>query len=104
MVAFIDWYHDNIDGERTKVKSARVGDPHTHEISRVSVHDEGLYTCVVGNVLGKAEASAYLQVNSGCLGSIQRNKDLAAIEHFLSMVLLLMLNRFMGNPLLILNT
>ena len=20
MVAFIDWYHDNIDGERTKVK------------------------------------------------------------------------------------
>ena len=26
------------------------------------------------SVLGKAEASAYLQVNSGCLGSRQRNK------------------------------
>ena len=67
MVAFIDWYHDNIDGERRKVKvqksllknilywlkifqSARSSrDPHTHEISRVEARDEGLYTCVVGN-------------------------------------------------------
>merc|ERR1712079_450573 len=50
MVAFIDWYHDNFDGERRKVKSARSSrDPHTHEISRVEARDEGLYTCVVGN-------------------------------------------------------
>jgi len=66
MVAFIDWYHDSMNGsERKKVKSARAGDPHTHQISNVDPHHEGLYTCVVGNVLGKAEASAYLQVNSG---------------------------------------
>ena len=26
--------------------------------------DEGLYTCVAGNVLGQAVASAYLEVNS----------------------------------------
>lgn len=66
MVSFIDWYHDTMDGsERTKVKSARVGDPNIHEISQVRPHHEGLYTCVVGNVLGQAEASAYLQVNSG---------------------------------------
>jgi len=67
MVAFIDWYHERIDGEggREKIKNARTrGDPHTHSIQRVEPGHEGLYTCVVGNVLGKAEASAYLQVSS----------------------------------------
>eukprot|EP00090_Calanus_glacialis_P001710 TRINITY_DN11240_c0_g1_i2.p1 TRINITY_DN11240_c0_g1~~TRINITY_DN11240_c0_g1_i2.p1 ORF type:complete len:142 (-),score=35.50 TRINITY_DN11240_c0_g1_i2:362-787(-) len=65
MVAFISWYHDTGDGTQRKVKSARAGDPHTHQISNVDPDHEGTYTCVVGNVLGKAEASAYLQVNSG---------------------------------------
>jgi hypothetical protein len=68
MVAYIDWYHERMDGEggREKIKNARTrGDPHTHSIQRVHPLHEGLYTCVVGNVLGKAEASAYLQVNSG---------------------------------------
>jgi len=67
MVAFIDWYHERIDGEggREKIKNARTrGDPHTHSIQRVEPGHEGLYTCVVGNVLGRAEASAYLQVSS----------------------------------------
>merc|ERR1719412_3328161 len=50
MVAFIDWYHEGLDGSaRRKVKNAREGDPHTHHISRVSPDHEGLYTCVVGN-------------------------------------------------------
>ena len=30
-------------------QNAREGDPHTHQISRVSPDHEGLYTCVVGN-------------------------------------------------------
>lgn len=69
MVAFIDWYHDSLDGSsRKKVKSARYGDPHVHQIHRVHPQHEGVYTCVVGNVLGEAEASAYLQVNSACQG------------------------------------
>jgi len=67
MVAFIDWYHERFDGEggREKIKNARTrGDPHTHSIQRVQQFHEGLYTCVVGNVLGRAEASAYLLVAS----------------------------------------
>ena len=40
------------------------GDPHTHNIKKVAATDEGLYTCVAGNVLGQAVASAYLEVNS----------------------------------------
>lgn len=65
MVAFIDWYHLRINAsEREKIKSARRGDPHTHIIDNVDLDHEGLYTCVVGNVLGRAEASAYLSVQS----------------------------------------
>jgi len=67
MVAFIDWYHERFDGEggREKIKNARTrGDPHTHSIQRVQQFHEGLYTCVVGNVLGRAEASAYLLVTT----------------------------------------
>merc|ERR1719433_2477211 len=35
MVAFIDWYHESLDGTpKRKVKSARHGDPNVHEIER----------------------------------------------------------------------
>jgi hypothetical protein len=39
------------------------GDPHVHIIKQVKPTDEGLYTCIAGNVLGQATASAYLEVN-----------------------------------------
>jgi len=72
MVSFIDWYLLRINAsEREKIKSARHGDPHTHTIDNVDLDHEGLYTCVVGNVLGQAEASAYLSVQSGSSTSLQ---------------------------------
>ena len=40
------------------------GDPHVHIIKQVKATDEGLYTCIAGNVLGQATASAYLEVNA----------------------------------------
>ena len=40
------------------------GDPHVHIIKQVKPTDEGLYTCIAGNVLGQATASAYLEVNA----------------------------------------
>ena len=36
------------------------GDPHVHIIRDVKSTDSGLYTCIAGNVLGQATASAYL--------------------------------------------
>lgn len=45
------------------------GDPHVHIIKQVKPTDEGLYTCIAGNVLGQATASAYLEVNRGALHS-----------------------------------
>jgi len=99
MVAFIDWYHDKDDGsERKKVKSARVGDPHTHEIAQVQPNDQGTYTCVVGNVLGKAEASAYLQVKSGSRG--QMRKGFSFLMFVNSIALLLRINLFSRNSLI----
>ena len=44
------------------------GDPHVHIIKMVKPEDEGLYTCIAGNFLGQAEASAYLEVNGGPAG------------------------------------
>lgn len=44
--------------------AASSGDPHVHVIKMVKPEDEGLYTCVAGNFLGQAEASAYLEVSS----------------------------------------
>lgn len=41
------------------------GDPHVHVIKEVKPTDEGLYTCIAGNFIGQATASAYLEVNSG---------------------------------------
>ena len=64
MVAFIDWYHERMDGEggREKIKNARTrGDPHTHMIQRVQPFHEGLYTCVVGN-------GGCCRVDTGMLG------------------------------------
>ena len=39
------------------------GDPHVHIIKEVKATDGGLYTCIAGNVLGQATASAYLEVS-----------------------------------------
>ena len=36
-----------------------------HVIKEVKPTDEGLYTCIAGNFIGQATASAYLEVNSG---------------------------------------
>lgn len=65
IVAYIEWYHEMDNGTEKLIKTASSsGDPHTHNIKKVAATDEGLYTCVAGNVLGQAVASAYLEVNS----------------------------------------
>ena len=40
------------------------GDPRVHIIKQVKATDEGLYTCIAGNVLGQVTTSAYLEVVS----------------------------------------
>jgi len=65
IVAYIEWYHEMDNGTEKLIKTASSsGDPHVHIIKQVKPTDEGLYTCIAGNVLGQATASAYLEVNS----------------------------------------
>lgn len=65
IVAYIEWYHEMDNGTLKLIKTASSsGDPHVHIIKMVKPEDEGLYTCIAGNFLGQAEASAYLEVNS----------------------------------------
>lgn len=64
IVAYIEWYHEMDNGTEKLIKTASSsGDPHVHVIKQVKSADEGLYTCIAGNVLGQATASAYLEVN-----------------------------------------
>jgi len=64
IVAYIEWYHEMDNGTEKLIKTASSsGDPHVHIIKQVKPTDEGLYTCIAGNVLGQATASAYLEVN-----------------------------------------
>eukprot|EP00096_Caligus_rogercresseyi_P003059 TRINITY_DN15593_c0_g1_i1.p1 TRINITY_DN15593_c0_g1~~TRINITY_DN15593_c0_g1_i1.p1 ORF type:complete len:175 (+),score=32.42 TRINITY_DN15593_c0_g1_i1:45-569(+) len=66
IVAYIEWYHEMDNGTEKLIKTASSsGDPHVHIIKQVKPTDEGLYTCIAGNVLGQATASAYLEVNAG---------------------------------------
>merc|ERR1719458_1763482 len=64
MVSTIEWFHEMPNGTSKKIKTARTGDPHTHTIGKAEYTHTGLYRCEAASVLGKAEASAYLQVNS----------------------------------------
>lgn len=71
IVAYIEWYHEMDNGTEKLIKTASSsGDPHVHIIKQVRPTDEGLYTCIAGNVLGQATASAYLEVN----GAVQLSK------------------------------
>jgi len=66
IVSYIEWFHDMPNGSQKLIKTASSnGDPHIHTIRNVEPLHRGLYTCQAGNVLGKAEASAYLEVSSG---------------------------------------
>ena len=40
------------------------GLPYVHKIKAVAPGDQGMYTCVARNVVGRAYAAAYLQVNT----------------------------------------
>jgi len=65
IVSYIEWYHEMDNGTEKLIKTASSsGDPHVHIVKQVDSADEGLYTCIAGNVLGQATASAYLEVNA----------------------------------------
>jgi len=65
LVSTIRWYHEMENGTEILIKTpSSPGLPYVHSIKQVSQNDQGMYTCVARNVVGKAYAAAYLQVNA----------------------------------------
>jgi len=66
LVSVIKWYHVNPDNTSSKlIKTAKSpGDPHVYFIEKVTPEDEGTYSCVAENVIGKTAVVAYLTINS----------------------------------------
>lgn len=80
IVAYIEWYHEMENGTEKLIKTASSsGDPHVHIIKEVKPTDEGLYTCIAGNVLGQATVSAYLEVNGAHLSAGLNNLLITAM-------------------------
>merc|ERR1719195_595248 len=65
LVSTIRWYHEMENGTEVLIKTpSSPGLPYVHSIKHVTVTDQGMYTCVARNVVGRAYAAAYLQVNA----------------------------------------
>jgi len=65
MVSTIRWYHEMENGTEVLIKTpSSPGLPNLYEIHAVRDKDQGMYTCVARNVVGKAYVAAYLAVDS----------------------------------------
>ena len=106
MVQYLNWYHEpemvvhdsssnsaggsSIGyGERRLLKTG-IGsnDPYMHTIDAVMHSDFGRYACVIANVMGERECSAYLTIRSGAM--VVRGSSISmvfALSLLLSLVL-----------------
>ena len=55
------WYHDAPNGDKRLLKTARnASEPYVHTIIRAGDHHQGRYYCIINNVMGENECSAFL--------------------------------------------
>merc|ERR1712080_559935 len=79
MVSTIKWYHEMENGTEVMIRTpSDPGIPYMHEIRSVSPSDTGMYTCVARNVVGRAYAAAYLQVDAA--SAIEINSFLLSLS------------------------
>jgi len=72
------WYHDAPNGDKRLLKTARnASEPYVHTIIRAGDHHQGRYYCIINNVMGENECSAFLIIRNAS-NSINR-KSIAFI-------------------------
>ncbi len=65
-IQYLYWFHEDISGNRRLLKTGRnATEPYVHTIYEVYEKHHGRYLCIIGNVMGENECSAYLVVRNG---------------------------------------
>ena len=83
-VQYLYWFHESRGGQKRLIKTGRnASEPYVHEIGEVFEEDFGRYFCVIANVLGESECSAYLSLKN----SASLSTNFAEISKFLIFVL-----------------
>ena len=66
LIQYIHWYHESESGEKRLLKTGRnATEPYVHVIDGVLAQDFGRYYCVIKNVVGQSECSAFLAIKNG---------------------------------------
>ena len=65
VIQYVHWYHEPETGEKRLIKTGRNStEPYSHVIEEVLEADFGRYYCLIANVMGETECSAYLSIRS----------------------------------------
>ncbi|TRY70216.1 hypothetical protein TCAL_17251 [Tigriopus californicus] len=65
VIQYLHWYHEPMVGDKRLLKTGKSSnDPYVQTINRVEEHNFGRYICVIANVAGETECSAYLAIRS----------------------------------------
>lgn len=94
VIQYLHWYHEPLVGDKRLLKTGKSSnDPYVHTINRVEEHNFGRYMCVIANVAGETECSAFLAIRSS-VGSFSVSFSL-----FLGCVLILSISTMIPNQL-----
>ena len=65
IIQYVHWYHEPETGEKRLIKTGRnSSEPYSHVIREVLEEDFGRYYCLIANVMGETECTAYLSIKS----------------------------------------
>ena len=65
IIQYVHWYHEPEDGEKRLIKTGKNStEPYNHVIQEVLEADFGRYYCLIANVMGETECTAYLTIRN----------------------------------------
>lgn len=65
IIQYVHWYYEPETGEKRLIKTGKnSSEPYSHVIEEVLEADFGRYYCLIANVMGETECTAYLSIRS----------------------------------------